>query len=207
LGDGLNHGGDPTWDATEANQLYELLEQNIVKIFYERNEKDIPVRWVEMMRKSMSVLTPEFSANRTVREYTEKYYLPAAVAFNKRAENNGAIADKIIEDEKKLNDHWAEISIGDSKVSDVLNGQVFQVTLFFDAVILKQISVELFADGKEQIAPEKIMMQLVSSMNNQHTYTTQVTTSRSARDFTVRVVPAYQNVVIPLENNHILWKQ
>jgi len=43
-----------------------------------------------MMRRSMSRLTPRFSANRAVREYTERYYLPAAAAYRVRAANRGA---------------------------------------------------------------------------------------------------------------------
>ena len=74
IGDGQEHGEDPAWDAAEADRLYTLLEQEIVPAFYDRNEAGVPERWVAMMRESMARLTPQFSANRTVREYTEKYY-------------------------------------------------------------------------------------------------------------------------------------
>src|SRR5258708_56343 len=75
LGDGWEHGDDPAWDAVEAEALYNILEQQLIPEFYTRNEQGIPVQWVQRIRKSMSMLTPQFSANRTVREYTEKYYL------------------------------------------------------------------------------------------------------------------------------------
>ena len=81
LGDGQLHGDDPTWDAAEANDLYSLLEHEVIPEFYGRDESGIPVAWVKRMRESMARLTPRFSANRTVREYTEQYYLPAAAAY------------------------------------------------------------------------------------------------------------------------------
>lgn len=78
IGDMQEHGEDPEWDTAEASALYTILEQQVVPDFYTRNQKDIPEKWIEKMRHSMAVLTPQFSANRTVREYTKKYYLPAA---------------------------------------------------------------------------------------------------------------------------------
>ena len=89
LGDGKEHGDDPAIDAIEAEQLYNILEQQVVPEFYNRNEKGIPTRWISRMRESMSQLTPRFSADRTVREYTEKHYLPAATAFLDRSANKG----------------------------------------------------------------------------------------------------------------------
>ena len=81
LGDGQEHGDDPAWDAVEADALYDLLEREVIPEFYTRDESGIPTAWVKRMRESMARLTPRFSANRTVREYTEQHYLPAAAAY------------------------------------------------------------------------------------------------------------------------------
>ena len=62
----------------------------MVPEFYARDAQGIPTRWVERMRQSMATLTSQFSANRTVHEYTESYYLPAATRYNQRAANQGA---------------------------------------------------------------------------------------------------------------------
>ena len=78
LGDGQEHGDDPAWDAVEADALYDLLEREVIPEFYTRDESGIPTAWVKRMRESMARLTPRFSANRAVREYTEQHYLPAA---------------------------------------------------------------------------------------------------------------------------------
>ena len=77
LGDGQEHGDDPAWDAAEAEALYDLLEREVIPEFYARDEQGIPTAWVARMRNSMASLTPRFSADRAVREYTEQHYLQA----------------------------------------------------------------------------------------------------------------------------------
>ncbi|MDA8171407.1 MAG: alpha-glucan family phosphorylase [Nitrospiraceae bacterium] len=93
LGDGQEHGDDPAWDAVEAAALYDLLEHQVIPEFYTRDKEGIPTSWVARMRGSMACLTARFSANRSVREYTEQHYLPAAIAYRKRAEKKGPWAD------------------------------------------------------------------------------------------------------------------
>ena len=63
----------------------QVLENEIIPEFYKRDEQGIPRGWVAKIRESMAALTPEFSANRTVRQYTEEHYIPAATAYARRA--------------------------------------------------------------------------------------------------------------------------
>jgi starch phosphorylase len=93
LGDGLEHGDDPAWDAKEAEQLYTLLEQEVIPEFYKRDNSGIPAGWIARVRESMARLTPTFSATRCVLEYTEKYYLPLAAAYLRRANDSGKCAE------------------------------------------------------------------------------------------------------------------
>ena len=85
IGDGKEHGEDPAWDAQEAETLYALLEREVIPEFYERKEKGMPSKWLRRIRESMARLTPEFSATRAIREYTEDHYLPAASGYRDRA--------------------------------------------------------------------------------------------------------------------------
>ena len=81
IGDGKEHGDDPEWDRADAEALYSVLENEIIPEFYQRDEHGIPRSWVARIRESMAALTPAFSANRTVRQYTEEQYIPAATAY------------------------------------------------------------------------------------------------------------------------------
>jgi len=65
-------------DDLEASALYDLLEQSVGPKFYDRDAAGVPTRWVEMVRHTLQSLGPKVLASRMVRDYTEKYYAPAA---------------------------------------------------------------------------------------------------------------------------------
>lgn len=65
-------------DWRDSQSIYEILESEILERFYERDEDDLPRRWIRMMKSSIATLTHQFSANRMVRDYVEQAYLPAA---------------------------------------------------------------------------------------------------------------------------------
>ena len=68
LGDGHEHGDDPSWDAREAEALYDVLERQLIPEFYQRDSDGVPTAWIARIRESMARLTPYFSANRSVRD-------------------------------------------------------------------------------------------------------------------------------------------
>ena len=70
-------------DDLEATALYNLLERSVGPKFYDRDDKGVPTRWVEMVRHTLQTLGPKVLASRMVREYTEKYYAPAAAALRR----------------------------------------------------------------------------------------------------------------------------
>lgn len=65
-------------DSADAESLYTTLENEIIPLYYsDRDENDIPVKWVKRMKESMRTITPQFSMRRMLKEYTERLYLPA----------------------------------------------------------------------------------------------------------------------------------
>ncbi|MFJ9631273.1 glycosyltransferase family 1 protein [Streptomyces sp. NPDC091280] len=74
-------GTDPDHrDDVEAAALYDLLEQRVTPRFYERGQDGLPDRWIEMVRRTLTLLGPKVLAGRMVREYVERLYAPAAHA-------------------------------------------------------------------------------------------------------------------------------
>jgi starch phosphorylase len=209
LGDANEHGDDPAWDATEAGALYDLLEQQVVPEFYARDENGTPVRWIERMRKSMATLTPQFSANRTVREYTEHYYLPAAGNYLKRAAAKGAAGARIVNTRHEIASRWEGIKFGGVQNEVVKDGYSFHVAIGLNGINRDAIAVGLYADGINGEAVEKIKMQPDTGESNtgETIYRAQVITKRPATDFTARIVPNYEGISIPLEDNHITWQR
>jgi starch phosphorylase len=160
------------------------------------------------MRKSMATLTPHFSANRVVREYTEKYYLPAATNYKKRAEDKGALAKKIITAMNDIKNKWQEIHFGETTIGNVEGGYEFKIFIGLNSIRTEQISVELFAEESDG-APNEIKKMETDGNQKEgnYLYSAIVKTKRNASDYTVRLMPNYGGLVTALEDNRILWQR
>jgi starch phosphorylase len=80
VGEGLEPqdvGGEAALDVIDAHDLFRTLEEEVVPLFYQRDHGR-PTAWLEMAATAVATLAPAFSAHRMVRQYTERYYLPAA---------------------------------------------------------------------------------------------------------------------------------
>jgi starch phosphorylase len=210
IGDGREHGEDPAWDAAEAAALYDLLERSVVPEFYDRDANGIPTRWLARMRESMARLAPQFSADRTVREYTEQHYLPSAAAYRERAAEKGAVGKQIVDWRKTVERKWASLRFGDWKVETKDNQHIFDAQVYLDDLDPKAVRVELYAEGVDGGEPVRLEMQrareLVGAANG-YVYNAVVPASRPAADYTARIVPHWTNVSVPLEASSILWQR
>ena len=210
LGDGREHGDDPAWDAVEAAALYELLEREVIPEFYARDQQGIPTAWVARMRESMARLTPRFSANRTVREYTEQHYLPAAAAYHLRMANKGVIGRQIVDWERSLEQKWAALHFGEVKVGTDADRHIFEVEVYLNDLDPNAVRVELYADGVNGGAPTRHEMQRVRQLASKpggSVYSAAVSAAHPPADYTARVIPHCDSVAIPLENARILWQR
>ncbi len=210
LGDGKEHGDDPAWDAAEAAELYDLLEREVVPQFYARDAKGIPTAWVARMRKSMAELTPQFSANRAVREYTERHYLPAAASYRARAADKGAVGNDIVAWRRTLDAHWSTLRIGEMIVKSTARHHTMELQIYLGELDPQAVRVELYADGIDAGAPvthEMKRARPLTGTTGGHVYRASVAATRPAIDYTARIVPHHDGVSIPLEATHILWQR
>jgi starch phosphorylase len=210
LGDGREHGDDPSWDAVEADALYDLLEREVIPEFYTRDGSGIPTAWVKRMRESMARLTPRFSADRSVREYTEQHYLPAATAYHLRAANKGAIGRQTIDWQHSLEQKWATLHFGEVKVETRGEQHVFEVQVRLNDLDPKAVRVELYADGVMGGAPVRQEMKRVRQLagaSGGYVYSAAVSAARLSADYTARVIPHCDGIAIPLEDARIVWQR
>jgi starch phosphorylase len=210
LGDGREHGDDPAWDAAEAEALYSLLERDVIPAFYTRDAQGIPTAWVAKMRGSMANLTPRFSAGRTVREYTERYYLPAAAAYRRRAADKGKVGQQIVDWQRALAQHWDAVRFGHLEVERAGDQHAFRLQVYLDELDADAVRVELYADGRDGDAPGRQAMErgepLVGAATG-YVYTARVPAARPASDYTPRLVPYHSDAAVPLEAGQILWQR
>jgi starch phosphorylase len=210
LGDGQEHGDDPAWDAAEAEALYTLLEQKVVPEFYTRDDKGIPTAWVARMRESMAELTPRFSADRTVREYTEQHYLPAAAAYWSRVADKGAIGRQMADWQHGLEQKWAALRFGEVKVETKGQEHVFDVQVYLNELDPAAVVVELYSNGVNGSGPERHTMKSVRPLTGVpggYVYSTAVSATRPPAAYTARMVPQFSGVAVPLESSRILWQR
>ena len=214
LGDGKEHGDDPGWDAYEAETLFSILEQQVIPAFFRRNADGIPVEWVAKVRESMASLTPFFSANRTVRQYTEKYYLPGSRAYAERAANKGALGRKIVGWRRTIEQGWGKLSFGEVKVTTEKAGDSdyhrFEVQLATGDVPPEILLVEMYAQGIGDGDPVRQQLEMQpgkTAAPGTKLYTGKVPAGRPSTDYTARVIPYLPGAMVPLETSMILWQR
>lgn len=74
IGDTADFEDDAVIDKIEAEALYSMLENEVIPMYYERDENGLPVRWIEAMKDSMATLINQFSSDRMVKDYVDKIY-------------------------------------------------------------------------------------------------------------------------------------
>jgi glycogen phosphorylase len=210
LGDGQEHGDDPAWDAVEAGALYDLLEREVIPEFYTRGDNGIPVAWVKRMRESMARLTPRFSSDRAVREYTEQHYLPAASAYRQRAAEKGAAGQQVVDWRKAVDRHWGSLAFGELRVHSNADRQVIEVEIFLNGLEPASVRVELYADaisGGDPVRQEMKWLRTLPDPGRRCVYQATLSAARPASDYTARVLPQRAGVAVPLECARILWQR
>ena len=208
IGDGKEHGEDPAWDTTEAEALYALLEREVLPEFYERDEKGMPVKWLGRIRESMARLTPEFSADRVIREYTENHYLPAASNYLERAAEDSTLGVSLLRWQQNIARHWNNVHFGTVGTETHDGLHFFRVQVFLGGLNPDELRVELYANpvqGGDSAVEVMIMGEPVDSQGGR-IYAAQVSATRPASDYTPRIIPYHANASVPLEVDQILWQ-
>jgi len=203
---GAERLGEVVHDAVQQNFLLLNLLQELF-VF----EQGIPRGWVARMRESMARLTPAFSTNRAVRQYTEEHYLSAVAAFRQRAENRGSLGADLVGWRAELAKHWSALRFGPTTVEQQGEQYLFHVQVFLDDVDPDAVRVELYADAqKKDDAPVTLAMnrgEVLVGATNAFSYSASVPTSRPLADYTPRLVAQHVGAFVPLETPFILWHE
>jgi starch phosphorylase len=210
LGDGQEHHDDSTQDAVEAEALYDLLERQVVPEFYNRDEEGIPAGWVVRMRESMARLTPRFSTNRSMSEYTSQHYLPAAAAYRLRAADKGKMGAELVERRRLVDQQWSGLHFGAVSVANRDDRHVFEAQVYLEGLDPSAVNVELFAnaaEGSDSVRQEMKLLHSIAGSTGGYVYGASVSGDRSACDYSARVVSDRGGLAVPLEAGRILWQR
>jgi starch phosphorylase len=181
----------------------------VVPEFYERDETNAPFKWLGHIRESMARLTPEFSATRAIREYTEKHYLPAASKYQERAAEESKHGLAVLHWREELDRRWNTLAFGAVRVETHDGQHFFQVEISPGTLNPEQICVELYANSNDGCKSSIESMKAPEPGADSHgvlTYSAQFPATRASSDYTARIIPHDANVSLPLEAGQILWQ-
>ena len=111
IGAGEEYTDLPYQDDVESRAIYDLLEQEIVPLFYTRSSDGLPRGWVNVIKRSMSTVCPFFNTNRMVQEYVEKSYYPSAQRFDRLTMDHLKKAAELAEWRRRLTQGWPQIRV------------------------------------------------------------------------------------------------
>ena len=208
IGDGKEHQ-NPDWDAVEAEQLYRLLEEEVIPEFYTRDAAGIPHAWVTRMRASLMHLAPYYSTSRMMKEYVEKMYIPSSEAYSQRMGDNCNLAKELRTWKVTLEQYWHGIHWGNLEVHEETDGWSFDVQVYLGEIQPTCVHVQLFADPTDTGVPVIQEMErqasIPGSVNGYHYYC-RIVTERCPTEFSQRIIANHPDSIIPGEMNLILWR-
>jgi glycogen phosphorylase len=130
IGWGEEYDNPAYQDEIESRALYDLLEETVRPLFYERGTDDLPREWVRMVKRSIQTVCPVFNSHRMVSDYIETAYVPAARNFSELRANNYEILRRMVSWKTRIRDDWGKISVRNVEIqndTEALRGKTVEV--------------------------------------------------------------------------------
>jgi len=211
---------DPEYqDQVEAEALYDLLEGDVIPTFYDRGEDKLPRRWIDRMKTSIGNLCHYFNTHRMVREYTERFYLPAAERQGRLTADGMALARSLAAWKERVRDQWSKVrveSVTADSLDDVqVNTEIkAQAEVSLGALTPDDVSVELYVglvDADGEITGARVIPMRPASDGDAGHYRFEVSSVACCRSglhgFTVRALPRHPDLIAPFLPGLIVWAQ
>jgi starch phosphorylase len=217
IGDGQEYAHSDYQDELDAQALYTLLEREVVPLFYDRDVDGLPRGWIAMMKQSIRTLTPAFSGDRMVKEYVERFYLPAGKHYERLAADSFAKARELAAWKDKVRKAWCDVKVTwveAEGASDLPVGTGVPVTakvhlgaLEPSEVLVQAYHSRLRPDGTLSNG-HAVDLEWVGLEDGVHTYRGSVPSRSSGlHGFSVRVLPHHDDVLVPNELPLITWEE
>ncbi|MFO0973390.1 MAG: alpha-glucan family phosphorylase [Phycisphaerae bacterium] len=216
IGDGQVYEDPDYQNYVEGEAIYELLEKEIVPMFFDRTADGLPRRWIARIKASMSSVCPKFNTHRMIEEYVEKMYVPAARRATTLSAENYAAARELSAWKASMSARWGAVRVEQVEtpdLSDPVVGAQMQVRaiLRLDQVRPEEVAVELFhgsvdAHGQILHGRSEPMACDGAAQDGRVTFAGRFTCLRSGRHgFSVRVVPRHAHLAHRYDTGMVLW--
>jgi glycogen phosphorylase len=203
-------------DQVEAQALYDLLEKDIIPLFYERGQDGLPRNWIARMKHAMRKVAPQFNTHRMVQEYIEDLVLPASLRYRKLASDNFEAAKGLAAWMEGIRRHWGEIRIlgisSDAEASTLVGAQVaIRASIALGSLKPQDVAVQVFfgsiGSQREIVGYDMAAMTPVEQdANGNYVYSGALRCSKSGlHGYAVRVLPYHPDLSDPYVPGLVLW--
>ena len=201
-------------DEIEANSLFELLEHQIVPLYYQRTEGPNPRGWIRRMKASLRTLCPELTAARMVRDYVTRLYEPTADHASRIIADDFNGAKELVAWKARVRAAWSGVSVSDVDTDggavDLGAVRAVEATVVLGELKPEDVTVQLVhgpvGQGDEIVDPMLVPMTEISSSGHEARYRGELSAGIAGRyGFTVRVLPFHPDLATPVEMGKIAW--
>jgi starch phosphorylase len=216
IGRGEDYTDEKYQDEVESNALFDLLEKEIIPLFYSRSADDLPRGWISKMKSAIRSIGPEFNTNRMVREYTEIMYLPSAERARTINANGYERTKELSAWKEDLLRNWRDIRISDVKIDapegvKVGDSAAIRATIDLGNLEPSDVTVEacygtVNAAGMMDVPHTAQMKSTKKPNGNAYEFTVTIKLETSGRmGHTIRVLPAHKDLINPFSDGLIHW--
>ena len=203
-------------DRVEAGALYDLLENEVVPLFYYRGADLVPRGWIALMRSAMGGLCPVFNTNRMVHQYVAERYAPASARRQHLEEDGYRRARELARWKEKVRGSWKGVRVGRVEVNlagETHVGQEAVVRAWVQApgLAAEDLAAQVFMgkllESRDIVAPEIYPMTPQSGASGDGLlFQASIVCKRSGtQGLTVRVIPYHEALGHPHETGLIAW--
>ncbi|MEY2460894.1 MAG: glycogen phosphorylase, partial [Acidimicrobiaceae bacterium] len=201
-------------DELEANSLFEILERQVMPLFYERQEGPVPRRWVHRMKAALRSLGPEVTAARMVRDYVEQLYEPTAFQTERIDGEQLTGARELATWKQRVLAAWGDVAVlsveTDVSVASLGADRTVDAEVQLGSLTAADVEVQLVhgpvGQSNEIANATVVTMHPVTDAGGTMRYRGAFTCGQAGRyGFTVRVVPCHPLLVTPVELGRIAW--
>ncbi len=147
----------------DSESLYRLLEEEIVPLYYERDEQNLPMAWIHLMKESICSLAPVFNTHRMINDYGNKMYVPISERGRRFSADNFEIASKVAAYKQFIRNNWSGVRVSNMEILDGPSGRTgmhksaIRAVIRLGAIWHKDVRVEAVgSDGRQGIWKAKL---------------------------------------------------
>ena len=201
-------------DQLDAATIYSLLENDILPLFYNRNEQGYSEGWIKTIKNSIATIAPHYTMKRQLDDYYDKFYTKEAANFKKLAANNNRLAKELAAWKETVAQRWDSIRVvskDDSMLYSAETGKKYTLRYVIDeqglndAIGLELVSIKTGKDGEEHIFSKR-EFEVVAHEGNNYTFeaTFEPDVAGSFKSC-VRMYPKNENLVYREDFCYVKW--